>query len=77
MEPEDVGDDSQPVEAEEELLVPAVITEEFFENLCLKTNSVSFAKKTENLYNFKTDFRQLKTFKLTNNTFWLKIFNEF
>lgn len=41
MEPEDIGDDSQPTEAEEELLVPAVITDEFFENLCSKTNSVS------------------------------------
>lgn len=41
MEPEDIGDDSQPAEAEEELLVPAVITDEFFENLCGKTNSVN------------------------------------
>lgn len=40
MEPEDIGDDSQPAEAEEELLVPAIITDEFFENLCGKTNSV-------------------------------------
>lgn len=50
MEPEDIGDDSQPAEAEEELLVPAVITDEFFENLCGKTNSVSFKYLDQMLY---------------------------
>lgn len=44
MEPEDIGDETQPAEAEDELLVPDVITEEFFENLCSKTNSVSFIR---------------------------------
>lgn len=46
MEPEDIGDETQPAEVEEELIVPAVITDEFFENLSEKTNSVSFTNSS-------------------------------